>query len=452
MTGMMWMKNDSVLDQRLLDFMIGDDRELDAVLMPYDIRATAAHVRGLHAIGRLTDQERRALLNALDALLDDVRSGAFTLDDRFEDGHSALEAHLVERLGDLGKRVHLGRSRNDQVLVATRLFMKDALEEIRSHTARCAESSLRLASAHEFVPMPGYTHMQRAVPSTVGLWMASYAESFTDDAALLGSTIEWIDACPLGTAAGYGVNLNLPRDAVAKDLGFARTQINPMYAQASRGKFEAHALAVVWQFMQDLRRLGWDLTLFASAEFGFVTLPAEATTGSSIMPNKRNPDVAELLRAGASIVAGALAQIQNATSLPSGYHRDLQLTKGPLIRGLQSAMRAGGAASRVIDGLILHPEPMKSAIDPAMMATDRAVELAVSGTPFRDAYRTVAAEGHDVPPEAPEKSIHDRVSPGACADLRLAEIEARLRRLDTTATSGRNAARSFSERACPHRR
>ncbi len=430
MTSMLWIKNDSVLDQELLDFMVGEDRDLDAVLMPHDIRATIAHVGGLRSIGLLTEQEHASLVSALDALLLEFQSCDFVLDDRFEDGHSAIESYLVDQLGDLGKRVHLGRSRNDQVLVSTRLFMKDALRELQSSAVQCAHAALRQARAHEFVPMPGYTHMQRAVPSTVGLWMASFAESFVDNALLLESTIDWIDSCPLGTAAGYGVNVPLPRTEVATELGFDRIQINPMYAQASRGKFEAHALSVAWQFMQDVRRLGWDLTLFASAEFGFVSLPAEATTGSSIMPNKRNPDVAELLRAGAGVVAGAMAQIQNITSLPSGYHRDLQLTKGPLIRGLQSATRAGAIVPRVIEGLTFHADRMLDSIDPALLATDRAVELAVSGVPFRDAYRMVAEGGAASENATPQQSIRDRVSPGACADLRLDEIEARLRSLN----------------------
>lgn len=426
MTTMLWMKNDVSIDQDFLDFMVGDDLDLDAVLMPYDIRATTAHVRGLRAIDALTESDADALILALDDLAERVRRGAFALDG-FEDGHSAIEAFLVDRLGDLGKRVHLGRSRNDQVLVAMRLFMKDALAVLRDHAACAAEAALAQARAHEFTPMPGYTHLQRAVPSTVGLWMASFAESFVDDAQLIQSAIDWIDVCPLGTAAGYGVNLPLAREAVSRELGFARLQINPMYAQASRGKFELHALGAAWQFMQDARRLGWDLTLFATAEFGFVTLPAVATTGSSIMPNKRNPDAAELLRAGAGVIAGAMTQIQNTVALPSGYHRDLQCTKGPTIRALQHTARTGAILARLIEGLRFNTQAMQDAIDPSLFATDRAVRLALSGVPFRDAYRMVADSAEDNATLSSDESIRARTSPGACADLRLNEMEARLR-------------------------
>jgi argininosuccinate lyase len=426
MTTPLWAKNDTALDDELLRFMVGDDLRWDAVLLPYDIRATIAHVQGLCSINVLKSDDANTLVGALESLAADVASGEFILDDRFEDGHTAIEDGLVARLGDLGKRVHLGRSRNDQVLVATRLYTRDALGMIRVHVLAAAGAALDVARRHEMTPMPGYTHLQRAVPSTVGLWMASYVESCIDDAMLLGATIDWLDACPLGTAAGYGVNLPLPRESVGAELGFGRLQVNPMYAQASRGKFEVQALSAVWQAMQDLRRLGWDLALFASAEYGFVSLAPEATTGSSIMPNKRNPDVAELLRAGATVVVGAMAEIQNVTSLPSGYHRDLQLTKAPLIRAMQSALQACAIAPRVIAGLTIHADRMRAAIDPALGATDKAVELAVAGAPFRDAYRIVGESLRDLGSIDADESVRKRVSPGACADLRLDFLASRL--------------------------
>lgn len=426
MTTPLWMKTDSSLDEEMLRFMVGDDLRWDTILLPYDIRASIAHVRGLVAIDVLSTQDADLLVAALESLAAEVVEGAFVLDERFEDGHSAIEDALVARLGDLGKRVHLGRSRNDQVLVAIRLHLKDALTQIREHVIAAAGASLERAKQHEMTPMPGYTHLQRAVPSTVGLWMASFAESFLDDAALLHATIDWIDASPLGTAAGYGVNIALPRDAVAEELGFSRVQINPMYAQSSRGKFEIQALTSVWQVMQDLRRLGWDLTLFASAEFDFVSLAPEATTGSSIMPNKRNPDVAELLRAGAGVISGAIAEIQNVIALPSGYHRDLQLTKAPLLRALQFALQACSIVPRVIDGLTMHEDRMRAAIDPTLSATDKAVELAVAGTPFRDAYRIVGESLRDIKSIDADESVRKRVSPGACADLRLDVLAERL--------------------------
>ncbi len=200
--------------------------------------------------------------------------------------------------------VHLGRSRNDQVLVAMRLWLRDRLRSLRGHALEAAATCLDVAERHEMIPMPGYTHLQRAVPSSVGLWMAGFAESFLDDAVLLEITDRWMNACPLGTAAGYGVNLPLDREGVARELGFERLQVNPLAAQNARGKHECQAIMAAWQLLQDVRRLAWDLSLFTTSEFGFVRLPDWLITGSSIMPNKRNPDVVELLRASVATVAG----------------------------------------------------------------------------------------------------------------------------------------------------
>lgn len=419
---------------RAMRFMVGDDLTLDGVLLPFDIRASIAHVRGLGRVGALAKADAEALAEALESLRAEAESGERSIDARFEDGHSAIEWWLTERLGDLGKRVHLGRSRNDQSLVAIRLFMRDGLERVRALTLASAKAALDLAAAHEFTPMPGYTHLQRAVPSSAGLWMGSFAESFLDDAELIDATLAWIDRCPLGTAAGYGVNIPLDRRGVAEELGFSRLQLNPMSAQASRGKHEAQAISCLWQIAQTVRRLAWDLTLFSAKEFGFVAIPQDMSTGSSIMPGKRNPDVPELLRANASILSGALCETMDAVSLPSGYHRDLQRTKGPIVRAVQASIAAMELVPELIAGLTLDETRMRSAIDRSMHATDEAVRLAASGMPFRDAYRQLAEEG--VRGEvSPESSIRDRVSPGACGALGLNILRDRLRTAEP-ATSG----------------
>lgn len=422
----LWQKQDSAIDERVMRFLAGEDVALDRRLFEYDLRATAAHARGLARIDLLTPGEADSIVSALEELGAAFREGSFILDERFEDGHTAIETFLVERLAETGRRVHLGRSRNDQVLVALRLYMRDALTDAAGLALDAADAALRRASADGPIPMPGYTHMQRAVPSSIGLWMASFAESFADDADLLRLTRDWLDACPLGTAAGYGVNLPLPRTELAADLGFPRLIINPMHAQATRGKAEVQALASLWQFAQTIRRLAWDLALFSMGEFAFLTLPPGATTGSSIMPNKRNPDLAELLRTVAPTVAACQAELQQILALPSGYHRDLQATKGPLIRGFESARLAGSLVPALISGLTLHPERMRDAIDRALYATDAAVELAAGGLPFRDAYRKVAGELEALGDRTPERSLAERVSPGACADLMLDAIGSRL--------------------------
>jgi argininosuccinate lyase len=409
-------------------FMSRDDVILDRELFPFDIRATRAHVGGLASIGLLDAGDASKIDGALVELDALFASGAFVLDERYEDGHTAIESFLVERLGEAGKRVHLGRSRNDQVAVALRLYMLDVLERARGLCLATGRAALGVARAHEMDPMPGYTHLQRAVPSTVGLWMGSFAEGFADCAELCALTRAWLDSSPLGTAAGYGVNLPLARQSVSDELGFARLQINPMAAQASRGRLEHQVVATLWQAMQEVRRLAWDCSLFSAEEFGFVTLGPGFVTGSSIMPNKKNPDMAELLRASAAVVGGAMGEIQQAMSLPSGYHRDLQITKPALVRAVKVSLEALSHLPRLIETATLHTDRMRAAMDPAMFATDHAVKLAGEGVPFRDAYVRAAEAigGADGGACDADASVRARVSPGGCGDLMLDAIEARL--------------------------
>jgi argininosuccinate lyase len=274
--------------------------------------------------------------------------------------------------------------------------------------------------------MPGYTHLQRAVPSSVGLWLGAFAEAFVDDAAFAVSTRSWLATCPLGTGAGYGVNLPLDREGVARELGLPRLQLNPMYVQNSRGKFELAALGALAQALLDVRRFAWDLSLFTSAEFGFVELPRMYITGSSLMPNKKNPDVVELLRAAAASVIGAQTEVASALSLPSGYHRDLQVTKAPLLRAMRQGLAALSLVARLVQGFTLIPSRMRQAITGDMFATDRALDLARAGTPFRDAYRAVAKDLDATGAYDLEASLAARVSPGATADLGVHEMRNRL--------------------------
>lgn len=426
MSTLLWNKSGVRTDAAVMRFLAGDDVVLDRELLPFDIRATAAHAEGLALKGLLDRADADAIAAALEELAELWNRGEFVLDDRYEDGHSAIEAFLTDKLGEAGGRVHLGRSRNDQILVATRLYMLDALDRLHAGLVDCARAALDRARRHEHDPMPGYTHLQRAVPSSVGLWMGSFAESFAESAELIALTRRWIDACPLGTAAGYGVNLPLARREVSDRLGFARVFVNPMAAQASRGKHEHQVLAAMWQAMQDVRRLAWDLSLFSTEEFGFVRMPPETVTGSSIMPNKKNPDLAELLRAACATVAGAMAELQQVLSLPSGYHRDLQLTKPPLIRATRMTLDAVALIPDVIARTEFRPERMKAAIDGAMMATDKAVELAASGMSFREAYRKVGDSLDELKQADPAASLRARVSLGGCANLGLDEIAQRI--------------------------
>jgi argininosuccinate lyase len=427
MNSFLWQEGtEGQVDQETMDFMAGEDVILDRELFPFDIRATVAHVRGLERIGILNPDECSTLCSLLEHLLSEFSEGSFVLDERYEDGHSAIEMYLTEKVGEVGAKVHTGRSRNDQVAVATRLFLKDCMARLAKLDGRIAQACLERAEQHADVPMPGYTHLQRAVPSSIGLWMGSFAEAFTDDLAFVAAILELIDSSPLGTAAGYGVNLPLDREGVASELGFARIQVNPMYTQNSRGKFEIMALQAAAHAMQDVRRLAWDLSLFTTSEFNFVILPSQFTTGSSIMPNKSNPDVVELLRARAATIEGAITEIQAVISLPSGYQRDLQLTKAPLLRGIKAALQALSIVPPLVQGLKFDEERMRLAISPEMFATDLALAQSANGVPFRTAYLEAKKSLDSAAAPDAAASLAKRVSPGACGDLRLGEIRHRL--------------------------
>jgi argininosuccinate lyase len=422
----LWQKDGVRIDPRIMQFLAGDDVVLDREFLPFDIDASRAHARGLHRIGLLDADELAGIERELSTLAEAFTAGEFVLDDRFEDGHSAIEAWLSERLGDTGRKIHTGRSRNDQILVATRLWLKSRLASLADVCADTARIALEQAARHEHTVMPGYTHLQRAVVSTVGHWFAGYAEAFIDDTVRARATMDWLDCNPLGTAAGYGVNLPLDRTYTTQALGFARLQINPGYAQLSRGKFEMAALEALSSAMLDLRRLAWDLSLFTTGEYGFVSLPAQYTTGSSIMPNKRNPDVIELMRASYAAVAASRCEIEQLLSLPSGYQRDLQLGKGALVHGFGHGLRALGLLPQLLANLDWQTTRLLDAIEPSMFATDLAIELAADGVPFRDAYRQVADSADSLDARSAQDSVRQRVSPGACGALWLGELHERL--------------------------
>lgn len=429
MSQLLWQKPGVKVDARIQRFLAGEDVILDREFLRYDIRASRAHAQGLQRIGLLSDAELLGIERELSALDAAVVAGEFVLDQRFEDCHSAIEAWLIERLGDAGKKIHTGRSRNDQILVATRLWLKDQLAHVVALAREVAEVALARAEAEALLPLPGYTHIQRAMVSSCGMWWSAWAEAFIDNAQRARDTLALIDANPLGSAAGYGINLPLDRDYTTEALGFGRLQIAATYAQLSRGKFELAAVEALGSATLDLRRLAWDLSQFTSAEYGFVALPAEYTTGSSIMPNKRNPDVVELMRAVHASVAAARTELEQLLSLPSGYHRDLQFTKGAIVHAFGRGLGALELLPDLLRNLEWRTDRMQAALEPSMYATDLAVDLARQGMPFRDAYREAAnparwAEGD------PERSLQARVSPGAAANLRLDALRARLLGLD----------------------
>ena len=387
----LWAK-DLPLDLQLHRFTVGQDPVTDLQLMPFDTEGSAAHARMLGATGLLPEAEARALVGALRRLRQEALEGSLVILPEEEDCHTALEHALTERLGDTGKRIHLGRSRNDQVLTAIRLYLLEASAELAAAAESAATALDRLAARQGHVELPGYTHMQQAMPSSVALWAGGYASELRDDAAGLLAVRRRAGRNPLGSAAGYGApGLPLDRAATTRALGFDSVHEPVTAVQLSRGKAEAQLLFELTLTMQDLGRLAADLLLFYTQEFAFVALPDAYTTGSSIMPQKRNPDVFELMRGRSASAQACLAEaLALCAKLPSGYQRDLQLLKVPLFRGIDLAQASLDIVVPALDALSFRPERIR--LDPAVHAANEAYALVLNeGLPFREAYRRVAA-------------------------------------------------------------
>ncbi len=383
------------LDRLVLEYTAGEDHVLDDRLVRYDVRASAAHAAMLHAAGLLTHSDHAALQGALRTIGEAHARGEWQVKLEDEDCHTALENRLVETVGEAGQRIHLGRSRNDQVLAALRLWLKDELDALAGEAEGVAVALEGIAERHGDLVMPGYTHMQRAMPTTVGLWALAFASEIRDDATGLRAAKRRADLNPLGSAAGYGVPvLQLDRAHTTRELGFAATHEPVTAVQLSRGKAEASALFEAAMLAQDLGRLAADLCLFATSEFGFVRLPAEFTTGSSMLPQKRNPDLFELVRGRTAEAVAALLEVLVVTAkMPSGYHRDLQLTKKPLFRGFDSAGASARLLAHALAGLAFDASRMRDAVDPSLLAAEKAYRLVKEqGIPFREAYRRAREE------------------------------------------------------------
>ena len=418
-----WNTSGVKVSEEISSFLAGEDIELDNSIFIYDIDATIAHIKGLQSINILKKNEFNRLNKSLKELRKKFLEGSFKLTKKYEDCHSAIEFYLTKELGDLGKKVHTGRSRNDQVLVAMRLFAKNNLQDFKKLNQSIAKTFLQMANKYEHIPMPGYTHLQRAMPSSWGLWFSSYAESFIDNIDLINSTIDWIDSNPLGSAAGYGVALPLDRKMTTKELGFKRVQLNSLYTQNSRGKYEMQVINTLKQSMFDLRKFAWDMSLFMSQEFNLLTIDKAYLTGSSIMPNKHNPDVIEILRANYSILAGQASELENIISLPSGYHRDLQLTKRSLVSSFDISLKSLSILPKLIKSIKVNKKNSLEYIDNEMKMTDKVYALVNEGTPFRDAYNKIKNSNDLSQFSETTRSNYSEGSPG---NLKLNVLEKRL--------------------------
>ncbi len=437
------------LDELIERFTVGEDYRLDRRLIAADAVASIAHARMLGSIELLSRPDLAALERELtDIARDSVTEGS-SIGRAQEDSHTFIEERLVARLGEAGKRIHTGRSRNDQVLASTRLFAREGALVVRERLADVADALCTLAATEERTPMAGRTHMQPAMPSTVGLWAASYAEALMDTDALLCAAYELVNRSPLGAAASYGVPLPLDRELVADLLGFASVQHNVLEVVSSRGRVELALLDALDQIGIVLSRFATDLIVFTLPEFGYFSLPPELCSGSSIMPQKRNPDGIELMRGKSSVLSSYADQVRNVVrSLPSAYNRDVQETKAPLIRGIDLAIDLLSVAALTAQRLEVHPERLASGLTPDVFATDAALDRVVAGESFRDAYRAVAAALESIEPGAfdPAAAIAKRTSTGAPGNLGLDWVRGRLSSVRTGVERERAACAGAVER------
>ncbi len=431
-----------VIDAEVLAFTAGHDVELDRALIAADCLGTAAHATMLSRMpkaGRvLTPAEAKKIIAELVALLLRAQAGAFEITLADQDVHLAVERHLTAKLGELGKKVHTGRSRNDQVAVDLRLFAKEELLGVLEEVAALAAVLNDFARRHAAVPMVGRTHQQPAMPSSVGLWAGAHAEALLDDAALVLAAYQLNDQCPLGAAAGYGVPLPIDRRLVSDLLGFARPIGNVLHAINSRGKLESVILGALTQVMLTLSRLAQDLVLFTMPEFGYFTLPAAFSTGSSIMPQKKNPDVLELVRSRAArVTACQTAVLDIVRSAPSGYNRDLQDAKEPFLEGLAMTRATLRILAPLMAGLEVNHDALLKGFTPNVFATDRALELVAGGMPFRDAYHHVKAHLDDLQQMSPAAALAKKTHLGAPAGLDFAATAARIAAIASLVTDER---------------
>ena len=389
----LWQKDKEKLDEVVEAFETKEDLLLDEKLVAFDVQGSIAHAKMLNKIGILTHEELVKLQRGLKEILNLAKEGRFALEMGDEDVHTKIENYLVQNYGAVGKKIHTARSRNDQVLTAIRLYTKAKLVAAQKEILKSISVFKKYGKRYGEIEMPGYTHMQKAMPSTIGLWSDSFCSSLEDDLALLNFTLRLIDQSPLGSAAGYGVPIKIDRKYTAKLLGFARVQENPLYCQLSRGKFETVVLASLVNVVLTLNKFASDVMLFSTSEFGFFQASAKVTTGSSIMPQKKNLDLAELLRSKVHLVLGNYCKLVSLSSnLPSGYNRDLQDSKKPLMESFDIVIDSLKVSQVLLCNIVPNKERLSEVMTPELYATHKALDLVVQGTSFRDAYNTIGLE------------------------------------------------------------
>jgi argininosuccinate lyase len=389
----LWQKGDTLTTKLTEQFTVGRDREFDLLLAPYDVQGSLAHAEMLSEVGLMSQEDFQNVKSALEAISEEIALGDFRIDESTEDIHSQIESMLTERIGDAGKKIHSGRSRNDQVAVDIKLYLKDASIKLKNETEALCRLLLDLSDRYKDVLMPGYTHLQVAMPSSFGLWFGAYAECLTEDLEMLAGAFAVINKNPLGSGAGYGSSFPLDRSSTTQKLGFAEMHHNAIAAQMSRGRSEKMLGMAMSCIAGTLGRMSMDICLYNSQNFGFLQFPDELTTGSSIMPHKKNPDIFELVRGKCNRIQALPNELSLlATNLPSGYHREMQLTKEILFPGIE-------LLSSCIEVLLMalpQAQPSEKILDDPRYRYIYSVEavnkLVQKGIPFRDAYRQVGRD------------------------------------------------------------
>ncbi len=433
-----WHKNKVVaLNRTVEEYNAGEDILYDQEMIPDDVWCSRCYARMLEKHDLLTKEELTQLEQGLDEILDLYNKGEFILRVEDEDSHTKIEDYLIEKFGDTGKKIHTGRSRNDQVLVMMRWFLKNRSVSLREKTLELALKCLDFAKKYEMVPMPGYTHMQKAMPTTVGTWMGAFAESLMDDAKLLIAIQEEIvDQNPLGSGAGYGSPFDFDRDWLSKEIGFAKTQNNVIYCHNSRGKIEGLVLEACCQIMLTLNRLACDLLFFTTQEFQFFNMDDSISTGSSIMPQKKNLDVGELIRGRtATVLACRQEMTMNILNKISGYHRDGQEIKRPLFLGLKYTEMSLEAMAVIIDNIEPNERVLMDSMlgCPGLFAAHKAFEKVKEGMTFRDAYREIGSniDKIDVTEDDVREMLKMSIHQGGTGNLGLDKVEAEIKDLIT---------------------
>ena len=416
----LWDKNNSA-NEKIIEFTVGDDRLNDLYLIKYDLKASISHAKMLYKTNLLSEIECDRMINILNEMLIEAESGELKIEKEFEDMHSKIEYTLISRLGDIGKKIHTARSRNDQVLVSIQLYLIDELNNIKTEVKSLFDLLINLAKKNEKIIMPGYTHMKAAMPSSFGLWFSAYAETLIDDIISLNSTIKIVNQNTLGSAAGYGTSFNIDRDFTTKDLNFKTLKYNSLACQISRNKIEKNTFDALGNIAFTLSKISMDICLYLGDEFQFISFPENITTGSSIMPHKKNPDVFEIIR-------GKCNRIQNlsnsanlsSTNLPSGYHRDFQLNKGKIINAVNDIKECIQILSYCLSKISVNKKILEKSNYENIFSVELINEMVLKGMPFRDAYLELKSKLKSGEIKFPKTVNHSHI--GSIGNLALDKI------------------------------